>query len=486
MKLKNTLRILSPLLALFITLIGKQFNLSLAESACLGITVWTGLWWMFEVTHFYITSLIPIVFFPLLNIITAKQAASQLGHPLILLLLGGFIISAAIEKNQLHRRFSYSMISLLGGSNATPRRIVIAFMLTTTILSMWISNTATALALLPVAIAIIKEAKVPKLEIAILLGLAYAANVGGMGTPIATLPNLEFLAQFDIATEGTSFERTYTFIEWMTFGLPLSLGLCLLIGFFLTKNLPKKPLNHEFEKPKKWTTAEKRVAIIFFFTIILWITRQIAYEDTLIGWGPWIESLWGHEGKQSLFHDYTVALLAIILMFSISKYKKSEKVSEKEKSERLLDWETVQKSPWGICLLMAGGLTLSVGFRESGLTQTLGQSFNQFTALPLFVVILIICVSVTFLTELTSNTATTALLMPILAAIGLQANIPPQLLMLPAAISASCAFAMPVATTTNMIIYSTNKIPFKTMFKTGITLNIICAPIIALWLWWVL
>ena len=414
------------------------------------ITTLTAIWWVFETLPIPATSLIPFAAFPLAGVTPHREVGTVLGDSVIILLMGGFILSKSLEKSGVHERFALMVIRAVGGAGG--RRLVFAFMLAAGVLSMWISNTATTLMLLPIALAILAHSKDRRLQIALLLGTAYAASVGGIGTPIGTTPNVIFLGAY---TDFTG--EDYGFNRWMRTGVPVAIISIPIIGLWLTRGLGKgEPIT--LDPPGPWRSNEVRVVIVFALTILAWVTRG---QPDVWGWS----ALFGI----STAGDATVAVAAVIVMFLIPDGK----------GGRLLDWETANKIPWGVLLLFAGGLAIAAAFRTSGLAEVLGQQLTGLANWPVFLMMLVLALSVSFLTEVTSNTATTALLMPVLLSASLGAGINPELLMIPAAISASCAFMFPVATGPNAVIYSSEKLTIPQMAREGVMLNIIIAFVVA-------
>jgi|TARA_Y100000385_G_scaffold105375_1_gene109209 sodium-dependent dicarboxylate transporter 2/3/5 len=355
-----------------------------------------------------------------------------------------------MERSGAHLRVALFMVNLFGGSSS--RRLVMGFMAAAATLSMWISNTATALMLLPVALAVIERSKDPKLAVPLLLGIAYAANIGGIGTPIGTPPNLIFR---EIYQQTTGEE--VLFLTWMSWGVPAVLMLTPLAAFWATRHLTHQG---QVEMPVvgQWQTDEKRVFTVFVLTAIAWMTRGQPFG----GWSTWLDL----KGA----NDASVALVAVVCMFLIPNGK----------GERLLDWETAAKIPWGMLILFGGGIAIAKAFVVSGLSAALGNALVGITTWHIIFIIGVICLTITFLTEMTSNTATTALMMPILAAGAVAAGIEPALLMVPAAMSASCAFMLPVATAPNTIVFSTGRFTTMKMVREGLVLNFIGLTVITL------
>ena len=407
-------------------------------------------WWIFEPVPIPATSLVPIALLPLFGVLSPAEVGASYGSPLVLLLMGGFILSTAMERSGAHLRVALFMVNLFGGSSS--RRLVMGFMAAAATLSMWISNTATALMLLPVALAVIERSKDPKLAVPLLLGIAYAANIGGIGTPIGTPPNLIFR---EIYQQTTGEE--VLFLTWMSWGVPAVLMLTPLAAFWATRHLTHQG---QVEMPVvgHWQTDEKRVFTVFVLTAIAWMTRGQPFG----GWSTWLDL----KGA----NDASVALVAVVCMFLIPNGK----------GERLLDWETAAKIPWGMLILFGGGIAIAKAFVVSGLSASLGNALVGITTWHIIFIIGVICLTITFLTEMTSNTATTALMMPILAAGAVAAGIEPALLMVPAAMSASCAFMLPVATAPNTIVFSTGRFTTMKMVREGLVLNFIGLTVITL------
>ncbi|MBV1905912.1 MAG: SLC13 family permease [Pseudomonadales bacterium] len=440
--------LIGPALAL-LTFWGLEHSgLSTAAATTAGVTLLCVIWWIFEPVPIPATSLLPLSLLPLFGVITQKQASEAYGNSLVLLLLGGFILSTAMENSGAHRRIALGMVRLFGGSSS--KRLVFGFMLASAILSMWISNTATVLMLLPVALAILSKTEDPDLAIPLMLGIAFAANLGGMGTPIGTPPNIIFMA---IYSETTG--KELSFLTWMSWGIPVVLIFLPLMALWLTRNLSH---TGDIVLPSvgKWSKEEIRVLLVFICTALLWITRKSPFG----GWDEW--------SGLSYTNDAIVAMLAVVAMFIIPNGKGST----------LLTWNTAAKIPWGVLILFGGGMAIATAFGSSGLSTIIGDSLSSIATLHNLVIILLVCLTVTFLTEATSNTATTALLMPLLAATALGAAIDPRLLMIPAAMSASCAFMLPVATAPNAIVFGTGKIPVKIMVREGVALNFMGVAVI--------
>ena len=421
------------------------------DTAVVGfVAVLCVLWWVFEPVPIPVTSLLPLAVLPLLGVLTPAQVGQAYGSPLILLLLGGFLLSKAMEHSGAHRRIAIGMVNLFGASSG--RRLVLGFMVASAVLSMWISNTATTLMLLPVVLAVL-DATDSREELAapLLLGVAYAASVGGLGTPIGTPPNLIFMQVYEETTG-----EVISFTRWMSWAVPVVILMVPAMALVLTRNL-RGALSVQLPTVGRWRTEERRVMLVFGFTALAWITRGEPFG----GWSTWL----GLPGA----NDASVALLAVVVMFLVPNGK----------GQRLLTWERASTIPWGVLLLFSGGICLAKGFVSSGLSELLGQWLSGMTTIPVFALILLICLVVTFMTETTSNTASTTLLMPVLAAGALAAGIAPELIMVPAAMSASCAFMLPVATAPNSVVYGSGLITTARMAREGVGLNLLGAAVIS-------
>lgn len=447
MKVKNNVILfsvfVSGLLWLLLALNGFSQGLSLTAA----ITLLIAIMWVTEALPIPVTSLIPFVAFPMAGVIDYREAASSLGSHVILLLMGAFMLSKALEKSGVHRRIAVYMLRVCGTSSA--KRLVLSFMLTSAVLSMWISNTATTLMLLPIAMAIITSMNSPKLATALLLGIAYAASLGGVGTPIGTPPNIIFMSAYQQTTG-----KELSFLNWMITGVPIVLIAIPIMAFWLTRKLTDMP-DCDLPESGNWHTAEKRVLIVFGVVALAWIFRPY--------WSEWT--------GMTLVSDSTIAIAGVLLMFLVPN-------GDKEKPGQLLDWQTAEAIPWGMLLLFAGGICMAKAFTASGLSLLLGEALTGLSALPLVLTLLILCLAVSFVTEITSNIATATLLMPILASAAVALDVDPVVLMMPAAISASCAFMMPVATAPNAIVYGSGQIPIKTMVREGLVLNLLVGVVI--------
>jgi sodium-dependent dicarboxylate transporter 2/3/5 len=432
-------------LMVFLLLWGSGWSTASAITA--SVTLLCAIWWVFEPVPIPFTSLIPLALFPLFGVLTPAQVGQSFGSPLILLLMGGFMLSTAMSDSGAHRRIAMYMVNIFGGGSA--RGLVMGFMAAAAVLSMWISNTATTLMLLPVALAVLEQTE-KKMQIPLLLGIAYAASIGGLGTPIGTPPNLVFMQ-----VHLDQFGSTPSFPQWMSWGVPVVLILVPIAGLWLTRGVK---LANPVELPQvgKWRSSEKRVLIMFSLTAFFWITRQAPF-------GGWSELL-----DLPMANDASVALIAVVLMAALPDGE----------GGKLLHWESAAKIPWGVLLLFAGGIAIANAFVQSGLAEIIAQELGALARLPTWLLILSVCLAVTFLTEVTSNTATASLLMPVLAVTATTTGISPMLLMVPAVLSASCAFMLPVATAPNAIVFGSGKVSIREMARAGFVLNLIGAVVI--------
>ena len=433
--------------------------------------------WITEALPIPATALIPIVAFPLFQIMEAKDIVRWYGDSNIFLFMGGFFLAMAMQRWELHRRIALHIIRFVG---LGPRKIILGFMIATAFLSMWISNTASTLMMYPIGLAIILQVATlderdkrdldsitASFQTALMLGIAYAASIGGIGTKIGTPPNIVFAAAvkslFPDAPE-------IGFMQWMMVGVPLVVIFVPTAWLFLTrialpiriKSLPgsKEIIEKQIAKLGVMRKGERLVLVIFILTAFAWIFRANIDLGIFVIPG-WTDLL----GIEKYVDDAAIAIFSSVLLFAIPV--------DFNKGEFLLDWDWAVKIPWGILLLFGGGIALAAGFKTTGLAAWIGQNLGLFSHVPFLVMIMITCFMLTFLTEVTSNTATATIFMPILAATGLAMGIHPYLLMIPATISASCAFMLPVATPPNAIVFGSGCVTIPQMAKVGIGLNFI-------------
>lgn len=418
-------------------------------SLTVSLTILTAYYWITEALPIPLTSLIPIGILPFVGVLTHQQAASSLGSHVIVLLMGAFMLAVAIEKSGVHRRIAFTILKVIGGDSAL--RIIFAIMATSSILSMWISNTATVVALLPVVLAICASTDNSRFKIALLLGLAYSASLGGIGTLIGTPPNVIFASVYEEFAG-----QEYGFIRWMKVAIPMIVISIPLMALWLARGITLSASIH-LPKCGLWQSSEKRVLFIFAIIALLWVFRKEPFG----GWSGVI--------NLTTVGDSSIALLGVIAMAMTSNGK----------GGRLLEWQDAKDIPWGMLLLFAGGICIAKAFVSSGLSELLGQFFVALGSLPVLVSLLALAIGVSFLTEITSNTATATLMMPIIASAAIALNLPIELLMVPVVISCSCAFCLPVATAPNSIVFASGEVSIKDMAKQGVALNILVATVVA-------
>jgi sodium-dependent dicarboxylate transporter 2/3/5 len=414
-------------------------------------------WWITEAIPIPATALLPVALFPLLGIAPGKTTASHYFNHIIFLFLGGFLFAIAMEKWNLHRRIATRIILLLGHG---PRRLLLGFMAATWLLSMWISNTATAMMLVPMATAILVNLEVEygadrmtDYGTRLLVGIAYAASIGGTATLIGTPPNLSFARILTITFPGAP---EITFARWLLFALPFS-AVFLVITWWLLAPKWEARSGAPVARPGPMSREEKRVAALFGLLVLGWTLRPF-----------WVRMLPAPE----FVDDGTVAITLALLLFLIPA-----------REGRLLDWDDAARIRWGIVLLFGGGFALASGFTSSGLSAWLGEALSFFGGWPPILLVLLICGILTFLTELTSNTATTEMILPVVGALAVAIGVHPLLLMIPATLSASCAFMLPVATPPNAIVFGTGRVSMTAMVRHGFRLNLIGMVLITVWIY---
>jgi sodium-dependent dicarboxylate transporter 2/3/5 len=426
------------------------------------------IWWVTEAIPIPATALLPVALFPLLGVMKGKAVATAYFNDVIFLFIGGFIMALAMQRWKLHRRIALWIVRLIGSG---PKRIVLSFMIATAFLSMWISNTATTMMMVPIALSVILRfresdsgASLNRFAVALLLGIAYSASVGGMATLIGTPPNLALARIFAISFPAAP---DITFAEWMTFAFPLSaVFLVIAWGLLLMLFVPKGfkftatgLFKEEYRKLGPITYEEKLVLLFSTILGVLWLLRLD------INLGSFVIPGWSNLAPVPDFiDDGTVAIAVAMLLFIIPA---------KNQSGCLMNWETATKLHWGIVILFGGGFALAAGFKESGLSAWVADGMAGLASVAPVFQVAGTCTIMTFLTELTSNTATTQIVLPLLASLAVAIKLNPLLLMIPATLSASCAFMMPVATPPNAIVFGSGEIRMADMIKAGLILNLI-------------
>ena len=436
-----------------------------------GLAALMGLCWVSEVVPIPVTSLFPLALFPLFGIATLDEVAANYGKPVIYLFLGGFLLALGLQRSRIHRRIALSIVSSIGSQ---PTRLILGFMVATAWLSMWINNTATVLVMLPIALAVLEEAEqsvddkesLGRLGVALMLGIAYSADIGGMATPVGTPPNLVLLQLYSQLLPD---RPPLGFGQWMSFGIPLSACFLACGWILLTRVLFRFETKSLFGKTDVIAAARKQLGTIrrdewitlaiFTTAAVLWVTGADLRlgEWTLVGWR-------NHLGLNAV-GDASVAVICASLLFVIP--------STDHPGETLLTWKQSSEVPWQLLLLFGGGFALAAGFQQSGLSGTIGHVLAGLAGLHPIVLIVVVCVVITFLTEVTSNTATTTLILPILAEAAQGLQVDPLLLMIPATLSASCAFMMPVASPTQAIVFGSGYVTIRQMVRAGIGFNLL-------------
>lgn len=483
MKIKYILNfIITPVISLAIILFADIKPGEPIVTRTLAVALLMAVWWITEAIPLAVTSLLPVALFPLLGIMDARAVSSTYFNNVIFLFIGGFIIALAMQRWNLHKRIALKILMTTGVS---PGKILFGFMLSSAFISMWISNTATTMMMMPIVISVIGkleeligEQHLKGYSISLLLGVAYGASIGGITTLVGTPPNLSFVRIFHIYFPNAP---DISFASWLLFALPI--GIILFISTWILLYVMYKPKNNKkivFNKNTfrdqlhdlgTMSFEEKVVLTDFALVAILWIFRL----DLDFGWFK-IPGWSGIFEKSNYIDDGIVAVFMAVLLFILPSKTKT--------FNRIMDWDTASKLPWHIVLLFGGGFALASGIKESGLSAWFGEQLVFVADYNPIILILIISLLITFLTELTSNTATTEMILPILAGIAISTKINPLLLMLPATLSASMAFMLPVATPPNAIVFATNRITIFQMAKTGLVLNLIGAVIITLMTYW--
>lgn len=428
--------------------------------------------WVTELLPLAVTSLIPIVFLPVIDVGTLGEVTSYYAKPIIYLFLGGFILAIGIQKTGLHKRVALYLLHKIGDK---PYQLVLGFMLVSALLSMWISNTATVMVMMPVALSVLETAKAKGLKgkslanlgLGIMLGLAYAADIGGMSTVIGTPPNLVFLEMYETLFPNL---QVVGFVTWMIMVLPMSIVFLFTGWWILVKFIFKMPnerimggyevIKSSYFELGKITPDEKRAGFVFLLAAVLWLTGSDIHFGPTFTLHGWRYYLGIPEAK-----DAAVAIFAAMLLFIIP--------SSKPNRNSILKWQDTKAVPWGILLLFGGGLALAGGFQMSGLGTLVGESFSQWNINSTSSAVFSISFILTFLTEITSNTAITNLILPIIAEASKAFQMDPRILMIPATLSASCAFMMPVASPTQAIVFGSGYVGIKDMIKAGLWFNLI-------------
>lgn len=461
--------LLAPFLSVFVLLFMDLEPGKPVVTYTLAVAIFMALWWIAEVVPLAVTSLLPIVFFPLFGIMNGADVSKTYFNHIIFLFIGGFVVALAIQKWNLHRRIALFILKSVGTS---PSRILLGFLIATGFLSMWISNLATTMLMLPIALSIINQLEdnndpetVRHFAIGLLLVIAYSASIGGIATLVGTPPNLSFARIYQIYFPE---KEAISFANWFFYAFPISLVLFTFLFFFMKqvfvsknrtwKSLTHDQIEHSYKALGPIAFEEKILLVSFFILACLWFFRA----DIVVGYFsiPGWSNLFPNS---DFFNDGTSAIFIAVVLFLIP--------SRKEKGTFIMDWKTAEDIPWEIILLFGGGFALASGFKESGLAEWFGHQLEFLKGVHPIILILCIATMLTFLTELTSNTATAETFLPIMASIAVSVDADPLLFMLPATVAASLAFMLPVATPPNAIIFGTRRLKVQHMLKAGATIN---------------
>ncbi|MDQ3190800.1 MAG: SLC13 family permease [Bacteroidota bacterium] len=459
---------------LYFTMLDSTGNALMAKMA--GVAGWMAIWWIFEAVSLYFTALLPLSLFPFLGIMDMRDVAPMYTNEIIFLFIGGFLIAFGIEKWNLHKRIAFKILLSVG---ATPSRILFGIMFASFVLSMWISNIATTMMLLPAVLAVaaqfksISDSYDSPVVTPFLLGLAYAASIGGTATLIGTAPNLIFMGFYNDAFPDA---LPISFSRWILFGFPVAVvffccTFLVLKYLFFRKNIPViSDINickQEYQKLGPITFEEKVIISLFSITVLLWFFRAdiVIDEFRIKGWSNLFS-------QPRYITDSAIAMLMASILFLFPSSKKGT----------IISWTEVQKIPLGIIFLFGGGFALAKGISESGLSDYLANNLTAVNLLHPVLLVILLCTFMTFFTELTSNTASTYLILPIILAVSLSAGSHPLLLMIPVVFSASFAFMLPVATPPNTVIFASEKIKINSMLKAGLILNLIGIIIVTLFM----
>jgi sodium-dependent dicarboxylate transporter 2/3/5 len=472
-----------------------------AAQRLIAVTFLMAALWFTQLVPVAVTSLLPLALYPLLGIGSAQATAAPYADRNVFLFLGGFLIALGLERSGLHRRLALMLVSRLGSS---PAGLVFGFMLTTACLSMWISNSAATMLMIPIALALLKTLQesgaagefddiTRRLEVPTLLGIAYGASTGGFATLVGTPTNVAFRGFWELrfGAEGLG---EISAADWMLGFMPASLLMLLGCGLLLTWSLPRQSaltrlgkdfFQHRLHELGPWQPAERVVAAVFGITAILWLTRvplQFDEWQLLPGWTTALRD-WGQQLNQdwsylpSMVDDATIAMLMGTLLFLLPGA-----VTPDGKAAPILDWKFAEQHiPWGMLILIGSGFSIAAAFERTGLSAWLGQLIAAaLTGQSPLGLIIGVCTCVTFLTEFTTNVATLNMLLPVLAGVAVELGVDPLLILLPATISASCAYMMPVATPPNAIAFSTGRVPMLTMVRYGLAMNLIGVVVVTL------
>lgn len=465
---------LGPVLFVLILLFHPDVYLEAEGWRVLALAAWMISWWITEAVPIPITAILPMIVFPLLGVFDIKSATAPYASSIIFLFMGGFMLALAMERHNLHKRVALSIIKITGVSG---NGIILGFMLATASLSMWISNTATAVMMLPIALSVVglleksyKPEQLHQFKLGLLLSIAYSANIGGIGTIIGTPPNVVLVGYIE-----SFYDTSINFLDWMLVGIPVVIVLITITYFLIVKVLfPIKVvevqganllLQNEIKNLGKWTKEQKFVAVVFGLTAIGWIFKQ--QINQLIG--------------EPLLNDTVTAMMGGVAMFCIPIDKKGK---------LLMEWEIMKKLPWGILILFGGGICLAKGMEKSGVVNLLAETVSNDNQMAVWVVIAILTSIMLFMTEVMSNVALTTIFIPVVIGIASGLGINPYYLVVPVTMAASCAFMMPISTPPNAVVFSSGFIRIRDMMRAGVILNLISIVVLVIaaltlvkWIW---
>jgi len=462
-------RVLGPLIFIAMLVVeGAQTTMSPEAWRVAAVGLWMAIWWSTEAIPVPVTAFLPLVLFEPLAISSLRDAAAPYANPTIYLYLGGFMMALAIERWNLHRRISLAILDKTGTDG---RRLVGGFMFVAAALSMWMTNTSTTMMLLPIVLSVISVMRenavdaepttLKNFQIVMLLGVAYGASIGGLATLIGTPPNALLIAYM-----ADNYDLEISFARWMAVGIPVTFVMLPVAWLLLTRVVfpVNLPANHAVDAHLRelrselgpMSKAERRVAVVFATVVASWMFRRPITE------------FFGIEGVS----DAGIVMAAATLLFLIP--------SGMPTRGQLMSWDDAGRLPWGVLILFGGGLSLAAGVSDTGLALWLGESLAPLNALGTAVLVVAAVTLVIYLTELTSNLATTATLLPVMAAIAVQAGVPPLVLTVPITIAASCAFMLPVATPPNAIVFATGDLSIPQMVKAGFFLNLLGIVLVSL------
>ncbi|MCE7057360.1 SLC13 family permease [Algoriphagus sp. AGSA1] len=464
---------LGPIAFLLIIFLVDSPGLTPESRAMLALAAWMAIWWISEAIPIAATAFLPLIFMPMLGILPIVDVSSNYMHPTVMLYMGGFLLATGIEKWNLHRRIALNIINLLG---TDLRRIVLGFILATGILSMWISNSATSLMMLPIGLAVVGQFKAQlgdannsiadRFGKNIMLGIAYSASIGGVATLIGTPTNAIMAAVIE-----DLYDYRIGFNEWFQFGLPLAAVLLFICWYYLVSSANPLPKQFRLDDEKsiigkqlndlgRTSYEEWNVLIVFGLVCVAWILRESVLQQFI-----------------PQLNDTIIVLIGVVLLFILPS---------STKNEQILDWKTAERIPWGVLILFGGGLALAAGFQSTGLAEWIGQKFTLLEGISFLLLLLVIVASVNFLTEVTSNVATASMLLPILASVAFKLDLHPFGLMVGATLAASCAFMLPVATPPNAVVFGSGFLQMKDMVRAGFWLNIISIVLVTFMVYFIL